>query len=52
MDAQGRAVISKELQTNGEFSETIDVASLPSGLYFVQVSNTNLSKIEKFVIKH
>ena len=52
MDAQGRAVLSKESQTNGEFSETIDVASLPSGLYFLQISNTNQSKIEKIVIKH
>ena len=52
MDAQGKAVFSKESQMNGEFSDTIDVASLPSGLYFVHVSNTNQSKIEKIVIKH
>ncbi len=52
MDAQGKAVFSKESQMNGEFSDTIDVASLPSGLYFVHVSNTVQSKIEKIVIKH
>jgi hypothetical protein len=52
MDAHGIAVFNKEAQMNGEFSDTIDVASLPSGLYFVHVSNTNQSKIEKIVIKH
>ncbi len=52
MDAQGKAVFRKESQMKGEFSETINVSSLPSGLYFVHVSNTNQSKIEKIVIKH
>ena len=52
IDAQGKAVFRKEFQMKGEFSETIDVSSLPSGLYFVHVSNEKQSKIEKIVIRH
>lgn len=52
MDAQGKVVFNMESQMNGEFSDTIDVASLPSGPYYIHISNERQSQTEKIVIKH
>ncbi|WP_033958360.1 zinc-dependent metalloprotease [Psychroserpens jangbogonensis] len=49
-DIQGRLVLSKNLEQSS-ITNTIDVSSISSGVYIIQVSNKNSTKTQKLIIK-
>ncbi len=46
--ASGAEVVS---QNGGEGAVTVDVATLPAGIYFVKVATANNQKVEKIIVK-
>jgi hypothetical protein len=49
IDMSGRVVYNANV--NAESETTVDVSNLPAGAYFVRITNDNMSKIEKLIIK-
>jgi len=49
-DIQGRLVLSKTLNQSSQ-TNTIDVSSISSGVYIIQVSSKNSTKTQKLIIK-
>ena len=50
-DIQGRKVINKIYISNTSFKESINIAQLESGVYFISASNGVTKKIKKIVIQ-
>ncbi|MDA9774521.1 T9SS type A sorting domain-containing protein, partial [Saprospiraceae bacterium] len=52
LDLQGNIILKKEAKTStGEQTFLIDISSVPSGMYLVQVTNNGLRGIQKLVVK-
>ncbi len=52
VDATGKIVLKKMTDLEGDLMESINVKSLPSGLYIVRINNEKQSQTKKIVIKH
>ncbi len=49
IDMSGRVIYNANINAEGE--NTINVSSLPAGAYFVRITNSTFSKIEKLIIR-
>ncbi len=49
IDMSGRVVYSKVI--NAEQSNTIDLSNVPTGAYFVRITNDSFSKVEKLIVR-
>ncbi|MBQ9473140.1 MAG: T9SS type A sorting domain-containing protein [Bacteroidales bacterium] len=49
IDMSGRVITSSKL--NAEAAQTIDLSNVAKGAYFVRITNNNISKVEKLIVR-
>ena len=52
-NTQGRKFLEQDYEVQGDiFRKTINVQSLPDGMYFVKLKTSNSEVVRKFAVKH
>ena len=51
LDINGRVIksVSKDVHSNGDYKEKIDITDLPSGLYFCRINSENITETRKVI---
>jgi hypothetical protein len=50
MDINGKVI--RSVETNANYSATVDMSNIDSGIYFIQFISNNETKTERLVVKH